>query len=454
MLLNITDSPKFHDNPRPSFNCEELLGWMDTLPSGPKWNSIVLEVEGYKTTDPIHLIWRDAGEVAVSLFGDPIFGADMMFDPLLVMNEFGREYSEWFSAHKAHRIQVCAVLCPHEYSKVIFIQDCLPEGATIVPILAASDKTPVTRMTGGLEMHPLFISIGNILGHICMAATSHAWRCVAFMPIPKFDVPSTCQSILQHRLWHRCADIVMDGLTCAMANRHIMVEPHRFWHNCFMPLATWTGDLPEQLMIACVAKNASPVMEVTHKLFGDASCHPSRTGEHILECIDNIAHMVDPWNLVRFQKQAKAIQLSSIYLLCWRNWLHAEPSIFLIPEILHFCHKLFFDHVLKWCKEVVGEELDARFKCHHKRIVARHFKDGVSHVKQMMGREHRDIQCTIIAMIAGHVPPRFLRTICALINFIYQAQSPVHTDSSVNQMELSLREFHAHKDAIIEAGAR
>jgi hypothetical protein len=296
MLLNSTDLSKFRDNPRPSFNCEELLGWMDTLPSGPKWNSIVLEVEGYKTTDPIHLIWCDAGEVAVSLFGDPIFGADMMFDPILVMNEYGQEYSEWFSVHESHRIQVCAILHldASGYSKIIFIQDCLPDGATIVSILAASDKTPVTRMTGVLEMHPLFISIGNIPGHIRMAATSHAWQCVAFMPIPKFDVPSTCQTILQHCLWHKCVDIVTDSLKCAMVNGRIMVDPHGHRHNCFTLLAAWTADLPEQLMIACVAKNTSPVTEATHKQFGDANCHPSRTGDLTLERIDNITQAVDP----------------------------------------------------------------------------------------------------------------------------------------------------------------
>lgn len=151
--------PWFNDNTKPSFtSAEQLLGWVDALPSGPKWQSTVLIVEGYPTTEPIHLIWRNAEEVVASLFGDPIFGANMMFDPIQITTTFGREYSEWFSAHEAHRIQ-----------------DSLPEGATIVPILAASDKTPVTRMTGGLEMHPLFISIGNIPGNIRMAATSHAW---------------------------------------------------------------------------------------------------------------------------------------------------------------------------------------------------------------------------------------------------------------------------------------
>ncbi|KAI5995772.1 hypothetical protein F5J12DRAFT_907139 [Pisolithus orientalis] len=150
--------PWFHDNPRPSFtSVEELLRWMDTLPSGPKWWSTVLEVEGCKTTDSIQLIWHDAEEVARSLFGNPIFGANMMFDPILITNALGWEYSEWFLVHEAH--------C---------IQDSLPEGAIIVPILTASDKTPVTRMTGGLEMHPLLISISNIPGNIHMAATSHS----------------------------------------------------------------------------------------------------------------------------------------------------------------------------------------------------------------------------------------------------------------------------------------
>jgi len=79
---------------------------VDALPSGPKWQSTVLIVEGYPTTEPIHLIWRDVEEVVASLFGDPIFGANMIFDPIQITTTLGREYSEWFSAHEAHRIQV------------------------------------------------------------------------------------------------------------------------------------------------------------------------------------------------------------------------------------------------------------------------------------------------------------------------------------------------------------
>ncbi|KAI6034859.1 hypothetical protein F5J12DRAFT_901798 [Pisolithus orientalis] len=324
------------------------------------------------------LIWRDAEEVVQSLFGNPIFGANMMFDPILVMTALGREYSEWFPAHEAHRIQ-----------------DSLPDGATI---------TPVTRMTGGLEMHPLFISIG-----------------------------------LKH----------------SVDTGSMMLDPHgHLWH-CFMPLVAWTADLPEQLMIACVSKSASPVTEATHKQFGDVHRQSSHTSNLTLQHIEQVTWNVHPWdNLNSFQRQAKMLQLNGICLPFWRNWLFVNPSTFLLPEILHTCHKFFFDHVLPWCKVLLGDELNVRFKCHHKHIAVRHFVSSISHVKQMTGREHCDIQCTIIPMIAGCVPPWFLHAVCTLISFIYQAQSPVHTDSSVEAMELSLHEFHTHKDAIIEARAR
>ena len=310
-------------------------------------------------------------------------------------------------------------------------------------------------MTGGLEMHPLFISIGNIPGNIRMAATSHAWRCMAFMPIPKFSAaPKGCQTMLQARIWHRCVDIVTAGLKRLASKGGFMPDPHGDQRLCFTPLVAWTADLPEQLMIACVSKNASPVTEATYKQFGDAHRSSPRTGELTLERIDTLRETADPWQLKSFLSKARAKYLSGVHLPFWRNWRFANPSIFLLPEILHACLKFFFDHVLPWCKELLGDELDARYKCHHKRVGVRHFVNGVLHVKQMTGREHHEIQRTIIAMIAGCVPPQFLRTVHALIDFIYQAQSPVHTETSVREMELSLQEFHANKVAITEAGAR
>ncbi|KAG1874853.1 hypothetical protein F4604DRAFT_1880763 [Suillus subluteus] len=325
---------------------------------------------------PVHLIWHDTLEVTRHIFGNPAFANDMEFD----------SYGEWMSCSRAHDIQ-----------------DQLPPGATIVLIVLASDKTPVTRQSGGLKMHPIH--------------RAHAWSCIAYMPIPQFVCHPDFCSLLQARVWHRCVDIVCENLKITAATGTSMVDPSGHLRYTFTPLVAYTADLPEQQMIACVN--------------------------------------VDPWKVQQFQEEAKALFLSGVQLPFWRDWRFSDPALFLAPDILHTLHKFFFDHIFKWCKEVLGaDELDSRFRRQHKRIRTRHFAHGVSHVQQMTGREHRDIQRTIVATIAGVADMDFICAIHALIDFIYQAQSPTFTLSSIAAMSASLGEFHRFKGAIINAEAR
>ncbi|EGO04408.1 hypothetical protein SERLA73DRAFT_44748, partial [Serpula lacrymans var. lacrymans S7.3] len=107
------------------------------------------------------------------------------------------------------------------------------------------------------------------------------------------------------------------------------------------------------------------------------------------------------------------------------------------------------------CKEAIGrDELDARYRSLHARVGFRHFGNSILYVKQMTGRKHREIQRTIIVTSAGTVTPSFLQAIHALVDFIYQAQSPMHTPSSVKAIVASLSEFHKNKQAILDAEAR
>ncbi|KAG1800872.1 uncharacterized protein HD556DRAFT_1430227 [Suillus plorans] len=376
---------------QPTFKtAPQLITFMDALPKGPQGRCTTIETDGYVTTHPVHLIWRDALEVTKHIFGNPIFANDMEFDPYEIFVDGEWEYGEWMSSSRVHDIQAC-----------IIFYDELPRGATIVPIVLASDKTPVTRHTGGLEMHPTFLTITNIRSDIHMKATAHAWSCIAYMPIPQYICNPEFSSLLQARVWHRCMDIVCRNLKQAAAVGTSMVDPLGLLHYGFTPLC------------------------------------------------------IDPWKVQEFQEAAKVSHLSGVQLPFWRDWHFADPAIFLAPELLHTCHKFFFDHILKWCKEVVGaDELDTRFCSQHKHIGTCHFGQGVSHVQQMTGWEHRDIQRTIVPTIAGVVDPDFVRAVRALVDFIYKAQSPTFTPMSIADMISSLQEFHDFKHAILRAKAR
>ncbi|KIM54331.1 hypothetical protein SCLCIDRAFT_31196 [Scleroderma citrinum Foug A] len=169
---------------------------------------------------------------------------------------------------------------------------------------------------------------------------------------------------------------------------------------------------------------------------------------------DLCASGLDPWHLQEFLATAKAAHLNGVQLPFWRDWQFSDPSIFLVGEILHALIKFFFDHAFKWFKELLGtDEMDMRYRMQHKHVGVHHFKK-VSHMKQMTGRDHRDLARTIVATIAGVAEPTFICAIRALVDFMYQAQSPTFMESSICDMEKSLSEFHRYKHAILEAGAR
>lgn len=71
---------------------------MDTLPCFTEWKVSKLEFTGYKTTQPIELIWRDALDVVKQLFSDPTFANHMTFDPHVVQAGDQHEYGDYMSA--------------------------------------------------------------------------------------------------------------------------------------------------------------------------------------------------------------------------------------------------------------------------------------------------------------------------------------------------------------------
>ena len=107
-------------------------------------------------------------------------------------------------------------------------------------------------------------------------------------------------------------------------------------------------------------------------------------------CILTI-HMsaIDEDILETYEKAAKSYHLNGIQLPFWRDWtLSSDPSSFLTIEPLHHWHRQFWDHDTKWCIYMLGAaEIDFRFSVLHNHSGYRHFKEGISSLKQVTGRE-------------------------------------------------------------------
>jgi len=279
---------------------------------------------------------------------------------------------------------------------------------------------------------------------------------LALLPIPRFTHPNRkiC-GVLESRLFHLCLDIILEPLKKATQFGLMMEDPLGQCRVCFPPLAAYIVDTPESALIACVAGKTSSVTIASYKQFGDNYRHEPRTPSITLAKLQAVESVVNPWDIEAYEKEAMKFRLNGVHRPFWRDWPLADPSVFLTSEPLHHWHKQFWDHDVKWCVNAVGKaEIDFRFAVLHPQTGFRHFKEGISSLKQVTGREHRDVQRYIVSVIADNVPRKFLMAIRALLDFRYLAQSQVISDRTCSSIEYSLQEFHSNKQAILDAGAR
>ena len=288
-------------------------------------------------------------------------------------------------------------------------------------------------------------------------SSHHAFLLLALLPVPKFiTLDKPLRGMLESRLIHECLDFILEPLKKVAFYGVMMSDPYGSLRYCFTPLAAYIVDTPEAAMLAGVGGKISHVTMAGHKQFGDPFKHESRTASTTLAQLHVVATNADPnGDLKAYFKEAKKYRLNAVDKPFWRNWPLAEPSLFLTPEPLHHFNKEFYDHDLKWCIRKLGKaQIDFRFSILQPHIGLRHFKDGISQLKQVTGREHRNIQRHIIAVIAGAASQDFVIAIRSMMDFRYLAQAPEVDDTMCDKIEGALLEFHNKKSAIMDAGVR
>ena len=80
---------------------------------------------------------------------------------------------------------------------------------------------------------------------------------------------------------------------------------------------------------------------------------------------------------------------------------------------------------------------------------------GICHLNRVTGNEHDHISRFLLALVAdirllsGHSNGKLIRSVLAILDFIYLARYPIHTSETVNQMHDALYAFHQNRDIFI-----
>ncbi|KAF9237171.1 hypothetical protein BU15DRAFT_49017 [Melanogaster broomeanus] len=422
-----------------------LMKAIDKLPQSSEWNLKAITIEGdllgqdgQRQTEEVEFWLCNPVDCIRELMANPTFCDSICFEPQQVFDDkegMTRCYDEMWTADWWWEMQ-----------------NRLPEGAAVVPVILASDKTSLSQFRGDQEVWPIYLTIGNISKDIRCQPSKHACVLLGYLPTTKLECFSrTTRSVAHYRLFHYCMTQILEPMVDAGKTGVPMTCPDGYVRHLYPILAAYVADFPEQCLITCCKESRCPKCTVACKNRGDLASSDARTPKHTLK------------NLQKYQKgdmQTKEFEdklgLRAIYEPFWATLPHSDIFQSITPDILHQLHKgVFKDHIVAWCTEIIGEEeLDARFRALTSYAGLHHFKKGISKCKQWTGADQKELQWVFLGVIAGAVDSRVLGAVCGVLDFIYYAQYQSHTEATLRKMDEALKRFHQNKAVFMDLGIR
>ncbi|THU87931.1 hypothetical protein K435DRAFT_680790 [Dendrothele bispora CBS 962.96] len=125
------------------------------------------------------------------------------------------------------------------------------------------------------------------------------------------------------------------------------------------------------------------------------------------------------------------------------------------PDILHQLYQGVLKHLVSWVQEVMTPaELDRKIRSLPPTFGVRHFKNGISALKQISGRERKEIGKILLACLAPEMTGEGAKACRAILDFIYMAQYESHDDQTLKYMEDALKQWHENRDYFMQKEVR
>jgi hypothetical protein len=331
-------------------------------------------------------------------------------------------------------------------------------GATIIPVHISSDKTLVTSFLGK-SVYPVYVTIGNVPKEIRRKPSTHAQVLFAYLPVARLNhiVGESSKRRASQNLFHACMRRILHPLETAGAKGVRMKSGDGLVRRCHPILAVYAGDHPEQCLVTCTKSTECPKGTPSAPLGENALCH--------LHDIDNILEALDEYDAVEQPREyiawCNGMGIKPVLNPFWKFLPYANIYQSITPDILHQLHQGMTKHLISWLQSTFGiTELDQRCRCLPLNHNVRHFSKGISGFSRISGKEHADICKTLLGIIIGLPLPdncssnKLLRAVKGLLDFLYLAQLPSHTDETLNEMSTALDTFHTNKSIFVELHIR
>ncbi|VDB85587.1 unnamed protein product [Peniophora sp. CBMAI 1063] len=432
------------------FSCNKALNEIIDvgLPPRSSFKRRTYELGGER----LDMYTRDGLELLRELYGRPDFAPHLVFAPekhfMLVGDTEERAYSEmhtgtwwWWVQMKIERKR---------------------PGATVVPLIISSDKTQLTLFRNR-SAYPVYLTIGNIPKELRRKTSLQGMVLLGYLPVTglKGIKNDDVRRRAQLNLFHTCLSDMVAPFKRKALKGVVMTSGDGARRRCHPILAAYVGDYPEQVNVAGVKYGHCPKGTIDPSLFGtELPCLP-RDMQKAAAAID--VQTDNPGDAAAFVEACQAAGVKPITNPFWKDWAYVDIHQALQVDILHQLYQGVVKHLIAWLKRVYGEKaIDERFKCLPDNHQLRHFSKGISSMSRVSGTEHQDICRVLLGVITDLPLPsnRNGRPICivkatrALLDFVYLAQAPEATETTLTELVKALHTFHVNKHVFKTLGAR
>ncbi|EPQ54137.1 hypothetical protein GLOTRDRAFT_44196 [Gloeophyllum trabeum ATCC 11539] len=425
---------------------DELNKKIDSLPSRrPRFRREELLLGG----EVFEVYYRDVIECIRALYGDPEFSQHLVFVPechYTDENCTNRMYFDmhtgkwWWNTQKA-------------------VEANMP-GATIIPVIISTDKTQVT-LFGNKSAYPIYMTIGNLPKEIRRKPSRGGHVLLGYLPTTRLDhlTNKAARRRALANLFHSCVRRILQPLKTAGQEGLAMVSGDGVCQRCHPIFAAFVGDYPEQLLVAAVKTGECPKCPVPHDELGDYDEDAEYTLRDMEQVLDALATLSD--GAATFVNSCKLAGIKPIQNPFWEEFPYVNIYQSITPDILHQLYQGVIKHVISWVTKACGAaEVDARCRRFPPNHGIRIFAKGISSLSRVTGREHAQMCQVLLGLVMDVQLPRrgasarLVRAVRALLDFLYLAQYPVHTNETLDVMREALRRFHNDKDIFVELEIR
>lgn len=333
-------------------------------------------------------------------------------------------------------------------------------GATIIPVIISSDKTQLT-VFGSKTAYPVYMTLGNLPKDIRRKPSRRGQILLAYLPTSRLEhiKNKAARRRTLANLFHACIAHVLAPLKKAGVDGIEVTSGDGVTRRGHPIFAMYVGDYPEQLLVTCCKNGTCPKCDIPRDDIG-ASTDSTRTLRD-LKKIMNALDTFDSDSPAAFSKACRDAGVKPVVNPFWKDLPYADVFQSITPDILHQLYQGVIKHIVSWLKSAYGpDELDARCRRLPPNHQIRLFLKGITTLHRVTGKEHADMCRFLLALIIGLPLPggyssvRLVRTVRALLDFLYLAQYPAHTSDTLKLLEDALHRLHTNKDIFVDLGIR